>query len=165
MNSATVYFQSVEDNVFYLAMFIVTVDYREIRVVAVVADIAEGNVFYTLAWCGAVFLVVAHLYLQYASLVDVLYSDVVEHHILNVIIVATVYCHATLIVNLRFTLTKDVYIFVSQSDDTIANLRVAMDADEDWMGNLCLEGGIAHLYISHRTVETLSCGIGCGTIV
>lgn len=165
VNFATVYFQSVEDNVFYLAQFVVTVDYRQIRVASVVADVAEGNVFYTLAWCGAVFLVVANLYMQYASLMDIFYSDVVEHHIFDIVVVATVYCHATLIVNLRFTLTKDVYIFVSQSDDAIANLRVAMDADEDWMGNVCPEGGIPHLYISHRTVETLSCGIGCGTIV
>ena len=149
VNFATLYFQSVEDNVFYLALFVVTVDYRQIRVAAVVADVAEGNVFYTLAWCGAVFLVVANLYLQNASLMDVLYSDVVEHHILNIIVVTTVYRHATLIVNLRLTLTKYVDIFVSQSNDAIANLGIAMDADEYWMGNICPKGGIPHLYISH----------------
>ena len=157
--------ETLEKDVLHLALLVVAVDDGHVGLLAIVADVAEGNVFYTLAWCGAVFLVVAHLYLQYASLMDIFYSDVVEHHIFDIVVVATVYCHATLIVNLRFTLTKDVYIFVSQSDDAIANLRVAMDADEDWMGNVCPEGGIPHLYISHRTVETLSCGIGCGTIV
>ena len=149
VDGAPIDFKPFEEDVLHLALLVVAVDDGHVGLLAMVADVAEGNVFYTLAWCGAVFLVVANLYLQNASLMDVLYSDVVEHHILNIIVVTTVYRHATLIVNLRLTLTKYVDIFVSQSNDAIANLGIAMDADEYWMGNICPKGGIPHLYISH----------------
>ena len=165
MDSATVNLQSVEQYALHLALLVVTIDYREVRVTAVISYVAEGDVLHTFTRGGAVFLVVAHLHLQDASLVDILYSYIVEHHILDVVIVAAVYRQTTLIVNLRLTLTKDVDILVSQSYDTVAYRRVAMYADEDRMGNVCPQGGVPHPYVSCRTVESLSGGVGSGAVV
>ena len=165
MDSATVNLQSVEQYALHLALLVVAVDYGEVRVAAVISDVAEGDVLHTFTRGGAVFLVVAHLHLQDASLVNVLYSYIVEHHIFDVVVVAAVYRHTTLIVNLRLTLTKDVDILVSQSYDAVANRRVAVYADEDRMSNVSPQGGVPHPYVSCRTVESLSGGIGGGAVV
>ena len=56
------------------------------------------------------------------TLVDVLDADIVEDHILDHIVVATVDGEASLIVNLRLTLAEDVDVLVAQAADGVALL-------------------------------------------
>ena len=61
VDGATVYLESLEGDVLYLTLLIIAVDDRHVGLLAVVTDVAEGDVLDTPPGCGAVLGVVAHL--------------------------------------------------------------------------------------------------------
>ena len=52
--------QSFEGDVLHFPLLVVALDDGDVRVVAFIADVAEGDVLYSPAWGGAVFGVVAY---------------------------------------------------------------------------------------------------------
>ena len=165
VDEAPVDFETLEKDVLYLALLVVAVDDGHVGLLAIVADVAEGNVFDTTTGSRAVLVVVAHSHLEQRTLVYVLDAYVVEEYVFDVVVVSAVDGHATLVIDLRFALADDVDVLVHESHDAVGLLGVAVYADEDGVCHIGPEGGVAHAYIVHRTLEPLAGGIGGGAVV
>ena len=107
VDEAPVDFETLEKDVLYLALLVVAVDDGHVGLLAIVADVAEGNVFDTTTGSRAVLVVVAHSDLKQRSLVYVLDAYVLEEYIFDVVVVSTINGHATLVIDLWFALADD----------------------------------------------------------
>ena len=132
---------------------------------AVVAYVAEVYVLHSSSWGRAIFGVVADFYLKYGALMDVFDAYVVEGDIFHEVVVTTVDGEASLVVYLRLALAEDVDIVISEANDAVHALGVAVDADEDGVCHVGPEGGVGHAHIAHAAAESLACSIGCGAVV
>ena len=61
VDGATVYLESFEGDGLYLTLLIIAVDDRHVGLLAVVTDVAEGDVLDTPTGCGTIFGIVTHL--------------------------------------------------------------------------------------------------------
>ena len=86
---------------------------------AIISDIAEKHILHTSSWSCAILLVVAHLNLRDASLHDILDAYIVKNHIFDQVVVACIDSEATLIVNLRLSLAKNVDIIIPQAHNAV----------------------------------------------
>ena len=105
-------FKSFEPDILHFAFCIVAVDYRQVGSTAFVSDASEGDVFHTSARSCAVFLVESYFHLKEAALMNLFDAYVVEQYIAHQVVVATVDGKASLIINLRFTLTEYVDVLI-----------------------------------------------------
>ena len=149
-------------------------DDGQLGLLAVVADIAESHILNALAGCGAVLLVPAHLDLQDAGLgprpvplrrAGELDADIVEGDVLHRVAVAAVDGQTALIIHLRLVLAEDVDVLITESDDAVAYLRIAVQTDEDGVSHVGPQRGVGHADVAHAAREALAGGIGRGAVV
>ena len=166
VHNLSVDFQSFEGYVTYLPFLIVSIDETQaLRQFAVVAYVTEGDILDTTSWSSTIFLIVAHLYLCDASLFDLLDTDIIEDNVAYKVIIAAVYGETTLVVNLWLSLAENINIFVAQVLDGVATFSIAMNANEDWVGNISPKGGVTHRNISCAATKPLTCSIGRSAVV
>ena len=123
VNGTTIHFEAFEDDVLNLPFFVVSVDDRQIGLHAVVAYVAKSNVLHSSSGCRAILGIVAHFHVEQAALVYLLNADIVEEHILHIVVVTTVDGHTSLIIYLRLTLANNVDVFIHKPYNAIAYLN------------------------------------------
>lgn len=64
IDGATIYLESLEGDILHLAFLIIAVDDRHVGLLAVVTDVAEGDVLDTPTGGGAVLGIVTHLHVK-----------------------------------------------------------------------------------------------------
>ena len=132
---------------------------------AVVSYTPESDVLDGTSRCSTVLLVVGDLDLSDGSVLDVLYSNVVEDDVAHEVVVAAVDGEASLVIDLGFGLSEDVDVLVSEVLDGVAAFGVAVDTDEDGVCEVGPEGAVAHGDIACGAAESLACGVGCSAVV
>lgn len=166
MDEPAVNLQTLEGNVANLTLFVVAIDDGEAMWhFSIIADIAEGDVLYTTSRSGAVFVVPTHFHLCDATLLYLLYTDIVEGDVANQVIIAAIDGQTTLIVYLWFGLSEDVEVLVAQVLNSVAAFRIAVQTYHYGMRNVGPKRGVAHGHIADIAIETLAGGVCCGAVV
>ena len=165
VDGAPVDFQSFKGDILHPALFVVSVYDRHVRLCTIVADVAEGHVLHPPARGCTILLIVADLHMKEATLMNLLDADIVEKHILHIVVVATIDGHASLVIHLRFALAKDVDVFINKPHDAVLHFGIAMYANEDGVSHVCPQGRVGHAHIMDRTVEPLAGGVCSSAIV
>ena len=95
----------VEEDAADLAVGAVACDDGELGLCARIADAVEADVLYALAWSEAILVVVDNLDVHQRSVGNLFDADIVEHYVLDHIVITAVDGHAALVVNLVLSLS------------------------------------------------------------
>ena len=113
INDTPVDSKSFKGDIAHPALFVISIDDRHAGRFAIALDVAEDYVFNAASRSSAILLIVTDLHLQETTLMNLLDTDVLECDIAHQVVVAAINGHATLVIDLWFAVTQDIYILIA----------------------------------------------------
>ena len=101
-------------HVLHGSFFVQSLNQRWIFSYACICNISESNAFNAASRLFIIFLVETYFYIKQSSFLNILYPDIFEKNITNLILITTIHCHATLINRVILVMFQDVDVTESQ---------------------------------------------------